>query len=61
MRKPKRSDPSLLTAAIRDAAERHERASKRVSDSLDSLQERLRDSDPAIDELDDSDLEEDPL
>lgn len=61
MRKKMRSDPTVLTAAIRDAAERHERASKRLDDSLDALKERLRDSEPPIDELDDSDLEEEPL
>jgi len=59
MRKKKRSDPSVLTAAIRDAAEQHDRASKRVAESLETLQQRMRDSTPPIDELDESDLEED--
>jgi DNA-binding NarL/FixJ family response regulator len=50
MRKKKRSDPSVLTAAIREAAERQDRASKRVEEQLAALQQRMRDSDPPEDE-----------
>jgi hypothetical protein len=58
MRTKKRSDPSVLTAAIKEAAEQHERSAKRVEEKIDALQQKMRDSDTPIDELDDSDLEE---
>jgi hypothetical protein len=57
MRTKKRSDPSVLTAAIKQAADDHERASKRVEEKLDALKQQMRDSDAPIDELDESDLE----
>jgi hypothetical protein len=50
MRKKKRSDPSVLTAAIREAADKHDRASKRVDEQLEMLKQRMRDSDPPEDE-----------
>lgn len=61
MRTKKRSDPSVLTAAIREAAEKQERASKRVEEQLELLKQRMRDSDPPDD--DESvlvDVEEEP-
>jgi hypothetical protein len=55
-RKKKRSDPSMLTAAIKKAAEEHERSTKRVEDQLEKIIDQMRNSD-APDEEEEIDLD----
>lgn len=47
-RKVPRTDPSILTAAIRKAAEEHDRAKKSLDEKVEVAKKALRDSDPDV-------------